>query len=849
MVALTRPLRTTRRRTRHSLLVWLLCTLLTVAAASTAMAYDWPGKLTEATSDLKNPDPARRAAAVRGLTYFSLQTALPYLEGALDDDSTIVRLATMEVLVEMGAYSTAPRLQEMLSDSDSMLRLGAIRALGELGTRDDLDAMVRTLGDSSAKVRSATVQALSRMGLDEVRAPIATMLNDQDREVVIMAIEALARIGDRTAVFPLLEKVKDPSLRVQIAAIGAIGRLGDQRATTPLLALLYSPHKEVQLAVIDALGRLGDGRANGPLVKLMWTHHRTPTGSRIIYALGDIGDPSAASPLLQMMRFGNTRQAAADALKKMGSPVVPSVLDALAQSHEADFQRLCLSVLQYIQTQGDADVVIRGTIANALIPALGTERYPESELLGALLIGRTPQALGPLYNRLGQLMGNGEEGDFGGGERTKMRRQILTGLVGFEDQRVVTPLLKLYEDLDKEEQRLALDVFGAAGSPLAIDVLGKALRDGDLDAQMAAAKALGQIDHPRAGRLLLENMQAERKHLLPEISLGLGANTSGQITQALLEVAQTADGEVRFAALQALGEHVRRTEGQKLGRALLELATDASDERLISRALDAMGPRPVNGGSDTLIKLYKNKTGVMLRVKILQMLGDWGATGKVAFLKGVVTGAEHPRLKAEAAWALGQLGDKSATEVLLPLLEDKRWPVSLNAAAALVRLADPAAADALKANLPDAPTHTRINILLALGAIGQAPERQDLLAMAHREAEPRMIEAIARILAAGGEDADMRTLKTLRERASDMATRALIDRLLAKGQAPKGNGWVRYILNDAGRRMIGQRAIVVLPDGVLVGRASDSAGEIRVENTGEGRCRVIFLDDTFTLPR
>lgn len=819
----------------------------TTMAPTPALAYEWPGRLAQASADLKHPDPAKRVAALKGLVYFPLEDVAPLLINALEDRSPSVQIAAIEALVELRAYDTAPRLEPFLNDYNPLLRIGAIQALGELGSRQDLDNLVRALGDGDAKVRAATITALSRLGLPETQAPIATMLADRDPAVVVIAIDALARLGDRTAAFPLLEKIKDPSLRIQISAVQALGRLGDPRAAMPLLGLLEDPAPEVQLAVIDSLGRLGDPRATRPLIKLMWRHHRNARGLRIIYALGDIGDPRCADALLQVMRYSESAQAAADALKKLGSSAIPKTLEALRQSQNTRFQRLCLGVVQHALSDNTIDDALRRQTLDVLLPAVELKRYPELETLDALILSRHPDALPPLMARLSALTQGAPDQT---PDASRLRLHILRGLADFEDARITEPLSQIFMDrlhqFPEEEQRLIATAMGNTRSEAAIPFLIKALAQADLELQLATIRALGKIDHPQAGRQLLERMRNDQSHLLPELGLSLANHTSPEITDALLEIVNTGRGEVRLTALQALSDHVRRSDDDSLPIAILNMAQESAQERFTARAIDAIGPRPVSGGTGRLQTLY-SRAGLLLKIKILQVLGDWADPDARGLLLEALQ-ESNAHLRAEAAWALGQIGDQRDADALVELLADTRWPVSLNAAAALQMVAAPATQGALEARLINADDYTQANILMALIALDATPTLKTLRRISHQGTAPQLVEAVGRALARLNTDESRRALRDLSARTTHTGARQTLRRLLGEDAAEqdKGQGWVRYIFSDEGRRMVGQRVIITLPVGVLLGRASDAAGEVRVEKLGQGKARITFLDDTFS---
>jgi HEAT repeat protein len=99
-----------------------------------------------------------------------------------------------------------------------------------------------------------------------------------------------------------------------------------------------------------------------------------------------------------------------------------------------------------------------------------------------------------------------------------------------------------------------------------------------------------------------------------------------------------------------------------------------------------------------------------------------GTRGQPAVLPALIRALDDDDpVATEAAWALGQMGDRRAVGPLIELLEQGRyWPARLNAAAALGRLRDPAAFAALREVLlqTDDPTAPRAAAAAALGALG-----------------------------------------------------------------------------------------------------------------------------------
>ena len=803
-------------------------------------AYEWPGKLAKALRALEADSTDKRVKAVRELVYFPLADVLPDLLAMLDDHSLPVRLEAIRTLQEMGAVEASAHLRPFLIAAEPELRLHAVRALGELGDQGSLVLVTRSLGDSDPRVREATIAALGRLGDEEGLAAVSTMLADPDPQVVMAAMDVLADVGDRTAVFALLERTNANSPRLQAHAVRALGRLGDRRAVGPLIGMIYNLHPEVQAATIEALAQIGDPQASPHLMKLLVERHQDKLGPQLLTAVGRIGDPRAVPRLLQVMRYSALAPLTADALKQIGPVAAPDVLTALNQSQTRAFQAHCLEILIYIQRDDTPQAPqAREAIAKALAPELSQGRLPTEDVLRVLLAGHHPDALGEVLALLAREEGDGLEG--GGAARVKL--QILEGLGAFQDTRVVEPIMALYPELEGAERLAALRLMGHLGAPEALPILTRALTSGEPQQRQAAIAAVGHIDGPKAGRLLLDELRTGSPEVLVEVGYGLGNNTAPEIARELLKIARSSEGEVQFTALQALGDHVRREPDPEVERALVEIALGSGDERAAARALDALAARPFSGGVGRLAERYDG-AGPILRRKIIAVLGDWGQ-GEAFDVLLKATEDRSAEIRAEAAWALGRLGDERAVERLVTLLGERNWAVRLNATAALARIGSGEAQPALERVLASQDGYMRANALYALATMGEAPSRPELLRLYRRDSNPQVHEAIFRVMAARGSEADQADLRYFKTRAQQPALRRLLRQLMGELPSPAGEPWVRYILTDRGRRMPGQRVVVSLADGLLVGRISDEAGEVRLERVPAGETRLIPLDEVF----
>lgn len=255
-------------------------------------------------SELKTPEPDRRARAALVLgeigspdTHAPLRAALKDKEGVvraraiaaigklgdreaageiaplLDDDDAGTRAEAARVLGELHADRFAPKIERLLFDPSEKVRICALSAVGNLRDLAAGPAAARALDSPSAPVRNSAVIALGRIGDRSSLPQIRRALDDKDQWVRGSAAAALGEMRDGEAV-PLLEKAAgDESACVRGASAAALGALNSERSIPALCALLSDPRPsgfsllgpyrqtEVRDEAAEALGRItGDTR-------------------------------------------------------------------------------------------------------------------------------------------------------------------------------------------------------------------------------------------------------------------------------------------------------------------------------------------------------------------------------------------------------------------------------------------------------------------------------------------------------------------------------------------------------------------------------------------------------------
>jgi HEAT repeat protein len=333
---------------------------------------------------LKDPDPAVRAEAARGLSeldHAASSECLSALIDALSDENPTVRYEVVMAIGQLRVHASGATamLIKRLEDPDLQVRRQAVTTLGLI--QPDL---------------KLAVPALMKHLRDKDIAK-----NDNEVSISQRAAKALGNMGARArAALPvLIEIVKSPDhdIQRQLSAVAAIGRIGiaDSGSVVPFLRDLVQNrgNQVVASAAAGALGEIGpDAKEAVPdviafLVTLDLSQFNSPSErlSRLpIKALGQIGEGSkeAAIALGEIARRTNaqrsSRQAALRALAelgKSGTPALPALLAILKEPADTFFWHQSTALI--IELGGDP---LPQLLLSLRAEEVGSRRYAVSVL-------------------------------------------------------------------------------------------------------------------------------------------------------------------------------------------------------------------------------------------------------------------------------------------------------------------------------------------------------------------------------------------------------------------------------------------------------------------------------------
>jgi HEAT repeat protein len=193
-----------------------------------------------------------------------LRSALPGLAAGLKDRDVRIRLASLDVLEEMGpdAAPVASAVLEATHDPNLFVRWAAARTIGKMGpveVKRGVSELARLISDEDLDVRTIAARGLERYG-PAARAAVPALtraVNVGDSEIRVGVMRALDGIGPdaRSAIPAISRALSHSDYRVRRTAAEVLGHFGPlAKSAEPALRRALSDNEpDVRQAASDAL--------------------------------------------------------------------------------------------------------------------------------------------------------------------------------------------------------------------------------------------------------------------------------------------------------------------------------------------------------------------------------------------------------------------------------------------------------------------------------------------------------------------------------------------------------------------------------------------------------------------
>lgn len=221
----------------------------------------------------------------------------PELRGDPRGEQTVIFYAGLgnadrlvDELIAQGNYALAGRAaaqagsiseDRMTRVSDELIErawkgdANAIAALADMESDRAIDRFAARLKDKDAAVRARAAQILGQLRLERGIEYVLPLLRDSDASVRDQVLAALAESPSDRVVDPLLVvlrgevRVGQDDARLRIGAIRALGQIASERAVPALLVDLQTGVPEVRAAAAEALKRISSPLLKEPLAGML----------------------------------------------------------------------------------------------------------------------------------------------------------------------------------------------------------------------------------------------------------------------------------------------------------------------------------------------------------------------------------------------------------------------------------------------------------------------------------------------------------------------------------------------------------------------------------------------------
>ncbi len=647
----------------------------------------------------------------------------------------------------------------------------AIQTLGLLKSEEAVQPLIKELANE--ELQAQALAALVEMRGVAVPLMLDALKNGTD-ETRIRITDALGKIGDRRAIEPLIEAlINDPHKEVKALAATGLGNIRTRRAVPALTeALTYDDttatnaatalgkidvatedavqkliimamgkqmRETLRLAAINALWQLKPGDATQPMLLLVFSDETSPIiRANAVKVLSRIKAPETTPVLLWVLstqfdeiseyqRHMKRQYKTLDALRTQ--------VESLRIQWTPDYPRANYRTwgeLKPIPSLVRSEVahalgIIKGdTVVEPLIRALeddarATVRQSAAWALGEIKGDAATTALITALKK---------------DKQGVVRQESAIALGKIKGQRVVDPLLDALRSDKYETTRvraaIALRELQAADKGL-VDILKKGVGNFDdgyevLSVQNEIITALITNNNKATSEFVLDALKSTDDEWVRWAFVHiLGTSANAVAADAMLAELKHPSYVVRKRATNSLG----RFKERRMVEPLIAVLEDSGEMKSIrASAIVSLNTLKDERASEPLLTALSDENAE-IRLQAAAALGALKDSKAVEKLSETVENPLEPdNVRAAAVAALGNIGDKSAEDILIRALDIRVGNIANNAITALGQLESEAAVPRLIAILEDkgipldagtaalANASARTKAARALGTIG-----------------------------------------------------------------------------------------------------------------------------------
>ncbi len=470
-----------------------------------------------------------------------------------------------------------PEVMNGLKSQDWSERSQAVLAAGHGHYRETIPVLVSLLqSDPHPAVRSTAALVLADLGEQSAAVPIAQLLATNPDTNAEALMNALARLKNPAGAYAVLPYLASPSNQTRLTAVSTLGEMKAASAAPRILAMAaQNSDREAAKTYSMVLGQLGSREAESYLLGVMRNGQQDPAAAAAITALGKIKSSAAVPDLVKIIgsSYAKGRENAVAALIEIHSTTAIPGCFALIENDSSEIRYAAAEVISAIPDPGTGPRALsilnqKGKNAGAASYILGHQKYkPAREAMEQVLLDRSVSDRENIAKSIGWL-----------GEAASSRTliQVLKetdgegcygaawslGVLRTPDG--LAPLMEAADSGDRKLRQVALEALGSYGSPDALPVLRKLLKDSVLS--IYAVDSIANIPGEEARQLLIDHARNQQGGTRKAAIVALGRRKEKSSIPLLIEMLRDdSTGEIQQACMTALteitGEHFRTRGG------------------------------------------------------------------------------------------------------------------------------------------------------------------------------------------------------------------------------------------------------------------------------------------------
>jgi HEAT repeat protein len=265
-----------------------------------------------------------------------------------------------------------------------------------------------------------------------------------------------------------------------------------------------------------------------------------------------------------------------------------------------------------------------------------------------------------------------------------VRVNVTRALGEIADPRATGAIILLVNDPKSGVRMAACQALGAMRDPRGLPALEKALSDDDESIRIVAARALGDVPGPESLEVLLRvALQDESERIRSHVVKVVGERRAREAVPKLESALRAESEMVRANAAIVMGEIGDRSSLPVLYRSLDDPFYKV--RCLAGHAIARIAPGDAEAKA-AVGKRLAAEDNLMARVDLAWALGKLGDRSGMETIRTLLFRGEPEDVRAEAAIALGELGDAAELPMLEKALADKMGIVRSRAAEAMDKI-------------------------------------------------------------------------------------------------------------------------------------------------------------------